>query len=156
MQFFTKLGKIICWRPRRVGAPSYGESWIRHCSYLLIICAQLNFRIEGGVRDAFLLVQFLSFSCTFQRKNLTSNRFAPHSWGWRPYIWEILYPSLSLQWRIQGGRPFSISCSFWENLTKSYVGAPPRRVGAPSYRESWIRPWPVRLHIFQSIFVHWT
>ena len=35
---------------------------------------------------------------------------------------------------------FSISCSFLENLTYSYVGAP-RRVGAPSYRESWIRPW---------------
>ena len=49
-----------------------------------------------------------------------------------------------LQWRIQGGRPrrapllrpkiFSISCSFSENLAKSYVGA------SPSYRESWIRP----------------
>ena len=34
---------------------------------------------------------------------------------------------------------FLISCSFLENLTKSYVGAP-QRVGAPSYRESWIRP----------------
>ena len=34
---------------------------------------------------------------------------------------------------------FSISCSFWENLTKLYVGAPPegRR---PSYGESWIHP----------------
>ena len=31
MQFFTKFGKIICWRPPwRVGAPSYGESQIRH------------------------------------------------------------------------------------------------------------------------------
>ena len=30
MQFFTKFGKIICWRPPwRVGAPSYGVSWIR-------------------------------------------------------------------------------------------------------------------------------
>ena len=29
MQFFAKFGKIICWRPlQRVGAPSYGESWI--------------------------------------------------------------------------------------------------------------------------------
>ena len=48
--------------------------------------------------------------------------------------------------RFGGGAPlrpkiFSISCSFSENLTKSYVGAPPQRVGAPSYRESWIRTW---------------
>ena len=35
---------------------------------------------------------------------------------------------------------FSNSCSFSQNLAKSYVGAP-RRVGAPSYGESWIRPW---------------
>ena len=33
MQFFAKFGKIICWRPPwRVGAPSYGESWIRPCN----------------------------------------------------------------------------------------------------------------------------
>ena len=39
---------------------------------------------------------------------------------------------LRLQWRIQEGYPplpprpkiFSISCSFWENLTKLYVGVP--------------------------------
>ena len=35
---------------------------------------------------------------------------------------------------------FSILCSLLENLAFSYVGAP-WRVGAPSYRESWIRPW---------------
>ena len=35
----------------------------------------------------------------------------------------------------------SISCSFWENLAKSYVGAPPWRVGAPSSGKSWIRHW---------------
>ena len=41
------------------------------------------------------------------------------------------------QWRIQGGAPpqrpkiFSISYSFWENLTKSYVGAPPRGSAPP-------------------------
>ena len=36
----------------------------------------------------------------------------------------------------------SISCSFWENLAKSYVGVPPpRRVGAPSSGKSWIRHW---------------
>ena len=36
---------------------------------------------------------------------------------------------------------FSISCSFSEILTKLYVGVPhPPKVGAPSHRESWIRP----------------
>ena len=34
---------------------------------------------------------------------------------------------------------FSLSRSFWENLTKSYVGAP-WRFTVPSYRESWICP----------------
>ena len=51
--------------------------------------------------------------------------------------------------RFRGGAPgarppprpkiFSISCSFSRNLAKSYVGAL-RRVGAPFYGESWIRP----------------
>ena len=32
MQFLGKFGKIVCWRPPwRVGAPSSGKSWIRHC-----------------------------------------------------------------------------------------------------------------------------
>ena len=32
MQFLGKFGKIVCWRlPWRVGAPSSGKSWIRHC-----------------------------------------------------------------------------------------------------------------------------
>ena len=53
-----------------------------------------------------------------------------------------------IQWRIYivkfwtcappGIRILSISCSFWENLAKSYVGTPPR-VGAPSSGKSWIR-----------------
>ena len=34
MQFFAKFGKIICWPPR-VGAPFYGESWIRSWIYLI-------------------------------------------------------------------------------------------------------------------------
>ena len=34
---------------------------------------------------------------------------------------------------------FLISCSFSQNLAKSYVGAPPRP-GAPSYGKCWIRP----------------
>ena len=33
----------------------------------------------------------------------------------------------------------SISRSFCENLAKSYVGAPPWAVGAPSSGKSWIR-----------------
>ena len=37
---------------------------------------------------------------------------------------------------------FSISCSFSQNLAKLCVGTPlPQRVSAPSYVESWIRPW---------------
>ena len=44
----------------------------------------------------------------------------------------------------QGGREgvkiLSISCSFWENLAKSYVDAPPG-VGAPSSGKSWVRHW---------------
>ena len=33
MQFLGKLGKILCWRPppQRVGEPTSGKSWIRHC-----------------------------------------------------------------------------------------------------------------------------
>ena len=33
----------------------------------------------------------------------------------------------------------SISCSFSQNLAKSYVGAP-QMAGAPSYGKSWIHP----------------
>ena len=40
--------------------------------------------------------------------------------------------------RPPGVKILSISCSFWENLVKLYVGAP-RGVGAPSSGKSWIR-----------------
>ena len=40
--------------------------------------------------------------------------------------------------RPPGVQILSISCSFWEILAKSYVGAP-RWVGAPSPEKSWIR-----------------
>ena len=30
-----------------------------------------------------------------------------------------------------GAQILSISCSFWENLAKSYVGAPPRELAPP-------------------------
>ena len=34
-QFRAVFGKIICWHPPwRVGAPTLGKSWIRHCYYL--------------------------------------------------------------------------------------------------------------------------
>ena len=39
-----------------------------------------------------------------------------------------------------GVQILSISCSFWENLKKSYVGAP-WRVGTPISGKSWIRHW---------------
>ena len=50
---------------------------------------------------------------------------------------------------LRGGAPlrpkiFSISCSFSQNLAKYNMLAPPRRVGAPSYGVSWIRPCPSR------------
>ena len=33
MQFFGKFGNFVCWHlPWMVGAPSYGESWIRPCT----------------------------------------------------------------------------------------------------------------------------
>ena len=40
-----------------------------------------------------------------------------------------------------GFQILSISCSFWGNLAKSYVGAPLWGVGAPSSGKSWIRHW---------------
>ena len=41
------------------------------------------------------------------------------------------------QWRCGPSRPLgvqilSISCSFWENLAKSYVGTPPRELAPPT------------------------
>ena len=81
------------------------------------------------------------------------NHFAYH-FCW--YLWTCLYAVQSfvllseyfIQWRIHE-RPlplpkfFSISCSFSENLAKSYVGDPPPPGGwdAPSYGESSIRHW---------------
>ena len=39
MQFRGNFGKFMCWRcpplPRRVGAPTSGKSWIRHCISLI-------------------------------------------------------------------------------------------------------------------------
>ena len=50
-----------------------------------------------------------------------------------------------------GAQILSISCSFWENLAKSYVGAPPWGVGAPSSGKSWIRHWSIPSHYLSEI-----
>ena len=64
----------------------------------------------------------------------------------------------------RGGRPPRPKCSqfhavFTENLANLYVGVPSWRVGAPSYEESWIRPWgslpfdtPLLLFLFEFIY----
>ena len=56
------------------------------------------------------------------------------------------YKSVADLGRAQGTRApplgtqiLSISCSFWGNLAKSYVGAPPPGVSAPSWGKSWTR-----------------
>ena len=37
MEFLGNFGKIVCWRPLpRVGAPSYGKSWIRPYRWLVL------------------------------------------------------------------------------------------------------------------------
>ena len=68
----------------------------------------------------------------FQNKGAAKGRYTLIQW--RIYIvkfWTRAPPP--------GVQILSISCSFWENLAKSYVGGPPWRVGAPSSRKSWIR-----------------
>ena len=50
-----------------------------------------------------------------------------------------------------GVQILSISCSFWENLAKSYVGAP-WRVGAPSSGKSWIRHCLLLKALHRAIF----
>ena len=68
------------------------------------------------------------------------SRLDPLPFQWRIYIvkfWTRAPPP---------GGPNSFNfMQFWENLAKSYVGAPPRGVGAPSSGKSWIRhcfSWP--------------
>ena len=55
---------------------------------------------------------------------------------WRIYIVKFWTRAPPL-----GVQILSISCSFREKLAKSYVGAPPWGVGAPSSGKSWIRHW---------------
>ena len=47
------------------------------------------------------------------------------------------YKRLYHQWGIQ-------RCVFWENLANLYVSTLSKKIGAPSYGESWIRPWPYK------------
>ena len=64
-------------------------------------------------------VQILSFSYSFRQKKKVSQ--------WRIYIvkfWTRAPPPLGVQ-------ILSISCSFWEILAKSYVGAPPGELAPP-------------------------
>ena len=58
-----------------------------------------------------------------------------------------MYQTVQLKYHLKHSRPcvppndvpiLLISCSFWENVAKSYVGAP-CRVGAPISGTSWIR-----------------
>ena len=58
LNFMQVLGKfsskIVCSRPRRVGAPTSDKSWIRHCKHPLIHCfldyqiKKLTIMISGG------------------------------------------------------------------------------------------------------------
>ena len=64
---------------------------------------------------------------------------------------EDLWGTLGAPPRPPRPKIFSISYSFSQNLSKSYVGAPPPpRAGAPSYGKSWIRPWVQCTHIFKG------
>ena len=58
MQFFAKFGKIICWCPPRVGAPSYGESWIRPCYNSLVADPETI----GNAECVFVVCSSLSYS----------------------------------------------------------------------------------------------
>ena len=61
----------------------------------------------------------------------------------KSFIWLVYYAVhdtvVDLRQGSYGPKFLSISCSFSENLAKSYVGAP-WRVGTLSYGESWIHP----------------
>ena len=64
----------------------------------------------------------------------------------------------ALAMRAPRAQILSISCSFWENLTKSYVGTHLRRVGAPTSGKSWIRHchwWHIRYTTDTYQVCHW-
>ena len=48
MQFLGKFSKIVCWRPRAVGAPSLGKSWIRHCRATFLVYRHVLFSRGRG------------------------------------------------------------------------------------------------------------
>ena len=97
----------------------------------------LHWRIQGrGARDARppISVKFLSFSCNFQQKNLSNNRFLRQSQGLASPVWEIL--DLPLPWAVisftaiaihiisTGETPFLyLSYFFWRlHVTVSLTG----------------------------------
>ena len=51
-----------------------------------------------------------------------------------------------------GVQILSNSCSFWENLAKSYVGVP-WRVGVPTSGKSWICHWPQECMLQKSSYI---
>ena len=56
--------------------------------------------------------------------------------------WQIWLKLQNGKSRMQWPKMFSISCSFSEIWAKWHIGHPSsRRICAPFYRESWIRPW---------------
>ena len=94
-----------------------------------------------GVQERHLM---LKVTC-----NGTTMYFHAFSLQWRCFSlhndWLKLIPLSSNNDGFRGDGPlrpkiFSISCSFSQNLAKSYVGTPPEG-WRPSKGESWIRPW---------------
>ena len=127
-QFFWKSGKFVCWRAPPGGwRPLLRKSWIRPCNVLdgfscfYIVIVYSNFTFCGAYMLSFLT------SHTVSAKTSTPQSVADLKGGG-----EGCTP-------VPGVQILSISCSFWENLPKSYVGALSWRVGAPSSGKSWIR-----------------
>ena len=87
-----------------------------------------------------LFILDLSLVCKFMPFRKTRPEFSLTRQNWHSRLY---YAGADLR----GGGPrdarpgvqiLSISCSFWKNMAKSYVGAPPPRgVGAPSSGKSW-------------------
>ena len=80
-------------------------------NYIQIGSASSNCTICGFCHDSLIHIQL--------GKTLLN-----HNLQWRIYI-------VKFWTRPPGVQIFSISCSFWENLAKSYVGAPPGELVPP-------------------------
>ena len=57
MQFLENFGKIVCWRLRRIGDPTWVKSWIRHwLGYLVSFCfvkERVKTYIHTGIKILF-------------------------------------------------------------------------------------------------------